>query len=67
MPQISKEQMDKDEVTILAELQKNSDESIDKIAKKMWFFKTKGTKNHQAIRRKSFDLGGIPSLLMARR
>jgi DNA-binding Lrp family transcriptional regulator len=34
MPKISREQMDKDEVAILAELQKNSNESIDKIAKK---------------------------------
>jgi DNA-binding Lrp family transcriptional regulator len=57
MPKVSKVQIDKDEKRILAELQKNANESIDGIAKRCGFSRQKVCRTIKALEQKHLIWG----------
>ncbi|EMR75453.1 hypothetical protein MBGDF03_01083 [Thermoplasmatales archaeon SCGC AB-540-F20] len=57
MPKSSKKQISEDEKKIIAEMQNNSGDSIENIAKKMWFFQTEDMENQKKIGKKQNNLG----------
>jgi Lrp/AsnC family transcriptional regulator, leucine-responsive regulatory protein len=57
MPKVSKVQIDKDEKKILAELQKNSNESIDTLAKRCGFSRQKVWRSIKGLEQKKLIWG----------